>query len=150
MHGQSELDNELPTPGSELAYPGILALHAITNHGIVRIDQEEKALQFAYIKLTIRIHKECQVLRGSGKAIGQRRAIALITFVREYTDAPVQLLQGGEDGPGAICAAIIDHDHLKVSGKVGQFARDLLDGRGNNLFFVIGRENDRETVCGER
>jgi hypothetical protein len=145
-HAQDQPDNELPTPGIELAHPGILALYAITNHSIVRIDQGEKALQFAYIKLAIRIHKKCQIVRGSGKAIGQGRSITLIMFVREHTDAPVQPMQGGEDSPGVICAAIIDYDHLKVPGQVRQFAHDLLDGRGNDLFFVIGRENT-ERLC---
>src|SRR5260370_6703714 len=125
-HAQGQSDNQPPAPGIELAHPGILALYAITNHSIVRIDQGEEALQFAYIKLAIRIHKKCQIVRGSGKAIGQGRAITLIAFVREYADAPVQLMQGREDSPGVICAAIIDHDHLKVPGQVRQFARDLL------------------------
>src|SRR6266567_2491331 len=84
-HAQGQPDNELPAPGIEFAHPGILALYAIPNHGIVRIDQGEEALQFAYIKLAIRIHKERQHFRGSGKAIGQCRAIALIACVREYT-----------------------------------------------------------------
>jgi hypothetical protein len=52
--------------------------------------------------------------------------------------------------PSAICAAVIDHDHLKLPGQVRQFARDLLDGRGNYLFFVIGWQDDRAAVRGER
>src|SRR6266699_4099677 len=91
-HAQGQPDNELPAPGIELAHPGILALHPIPNHRIERIDQGEEALQLAYIKLAIRIHKDRQLFRGSGKTIGQCRAIALITCVRAYTDAPVQLL----------------------------------------------------------
>src|SRR5258708_35572283 len=74
-HAQGQSDNQPPAPGIELAHPGILALYAITNHSIVRIDHGDEALQFSDIKLAIRIHTKSQIVRGSGKAIGQGRAI---------------------------------------------------------------------------
>src|SRR5260370_39109382 len=63
-HAQGQSDTQPPAPGIELAHPGILALYPISSHSIVRIDQVVEALQIANIKLAIRVHEKCQIVRG--------------------------------------------------------------------------------------
>src|SRR5947208_11429460 len=56
-------DQHLPAPGIELAYPCILSVDAIAQHGITLLDERKEALKIINIKLPIEVHKEDKLLR---------------------------------------------------------------------------------------
>src|SRR5262249_17132666 len=60
-HAQHQPYQYLPAPGVELAYPGVLPIETIAQHGIVRLQPGKEALQIANSKLPIRVHKKDQI-----------------------------------------------------------------------------------------
>src|SRR5258708_8873396 len=78
MDSKYHTNQHFPTPCIEFTHGAILTTYTIAQHRIIPINKREKLLQVVYIELTIRVHKEDQLLVGGLEASYKCGAIALV------------------------------------------------------------------------
>src|SRR6266700_4991219 len=114
MPTQDKSDHLLPAPGIEFAHPGILTVDTIADDRIVLIDERQERFQITNVELPIRVHKKGEFFVGSTKATDQSSSVALIDFMCDETNAGISRSNRGDNGPGLIRTAIVEHNDLEV------------------------------------
>ncbi len=145
MDAQHPANQAFPAPGVEFAHPRVLPVHAIAYDRIVFINEREKPLQVPYVELPIGVHKQGEIFRRGGEATHQGSSIALVSWVSNETDLGVSEGLRGSDCPRTIGTAIVNNQHLEIQPPPAQNVEDTGDRACDDLLFVIGRQDDRET-----
>jgi hypothetical protein len=145
MDAQHPANQAFPAPGVEFAHPRVLPVHAIAYDRIVSINEREKLLQVPYVELPIGVHKQGEVLRRGGEATRQGSSIALVSWVSNETNLGVSEELRGNDCSRSIGTTIVNNQHLEIQPPPAQNVEDTRDRACDDLLFVIGRQDDRET-----
>src|SRR5712692_3034052 len=107
-------DQQLPTPGIDFTHPGILTINTVAQDSIILVNQREKALKIANIKLSVGVHKKGKVFAYRLKATDQCCTIASVSRMIDQTYTRI----GSDDilynGSCIVFAAIIHNDDFKV------------------------------------
>src|ERR1700724_3823269 len=91
-------NQEFPSPGVELAHPGILTVKSVAQYGIEFLNEWKERRKVVGIEVPIRACEEGEVPSDCLEASDERRAIALVEAVVEKPHLRIRLCNSFHNG----------------------------------------------------
>ena len=89
--------------------------------------------------LKVGVHSDDHVAFGGGESGVERGRLSVVSTERDAAEVGILLAESGDDGPGAVGAAVVDEDHFIGEVVVIHDALDPCGELGKRLGFVVER-----------